>query len=130
MRTSRLATLVIVTGLMTTMHLTSCSSNSSPPTDSGLTGLVTIGPTSPVEREGVADDTPYSATLVIKDVSGDRVATVTSGTDGRFAVDLPPGTYLLEPQSPGVLPFAQPQEVIVEPHRFTEIIVPYDSGIR
>ncbi len=100
------------------------------PTDSGIAGLVTIGPVSPVEQPGVTNEAPYQATIVVRNADGDAVATVESGKDGRFTVNLAPGAYVLEPQSPGSLPFAEPQEVTVEPHRFTEVTVPYDSGIR
>lgn len=100
------------------------------PTDSGINGLVTIGPISPVEQPGVPNDAPYQATIVVKNDDGDAVATVESDADGRFTVNLDAGIYVLEPQSSGQLPFAQPQEVTVEPHRYTEVTVPYDSGIR
>jgi hypothetical protein len=73
---------------------------------------------------------PYSATLVVKDSRGAKVAEVRSGTDGRFALHVEPGTYVLEPQSPGALPYAPPQEVVVQAHRFTSVTVQYDSGIR
>jgi hypothetical protein len=107
--------------------LASCGAT---PTGSGINGLVTIGPVSPVERPGVSNDAPYQATIVVRNADGDSVATVRSGADGRFSVNLAPGTYMLEPQSPGMLPVAQPQEVTVAPHRYTEVTVSYDSGIR
>ncbi len=107
--------------------LASCGAT---PTDGGINGLVTIGPISPVERPGVTNEAPYQATIVVKNTDGHAVATVKSGVDGRFSLNLAPGTYVLEPQSPGVLPVAQPQEVTVEPHRYTEVTVSYDSGIR
>jgi hypothetical protein len=107
--------------------LASCGAT---PTDSGINGLVTIGPVSPVERPGVPNDAPYQATLVVKDADGHAVASVQSGDDGRFSVNLAPGVYVLEPQSSGQLPFAESQQVTVEPHRHTEVSVSYDSGIR
>ena len=100
------------------------------PSDSGIRGLVTIGPTAPVQRQGESGVAPYSARIVIKRATGATVAEVTSGVDGRFSLNLAPGTYALEPQSAAVLPFARPQQVTVEPHRFTDVSVQYDSGIR
>ncbi len=126
MRDRTLAALALA-ALTLAALLVSCAAA---PDDSGIAGLVTIGPTSPVQHEGETGEAPYSATLLIKDGSGGTVATVNSDDDGRFAVDLAPGVYLLEPQSPGVLPYAPPQEVAVEAHRYTQVKVHYDSGIR
>ncbi|MBU2601095.1 MAG: hypothetical protein KKA32_02860, partial [Actinobacteria bacterium] len=55
-----LAFMVILAG---TLLLVSCAPV---PTDSGITGLVTIGPISPVQREGEPADAPFSARIVIK----------------------------------------------------------------
>lgn len=99
------------------------------PTDSGVRGIVTIGPTSPVQRQGESGEAPYSARLLFRSSAGGTTS-VTSGRDGRFVVDLAPGTYSLEPQSPGPLPIAQPQTVVVVAHHFTDVTVRYDSGIR
>jgi hypothetical protein len=107
--------------------LASCGAT---PTDSGINGLVTIGPISPVEQVGVPNDAPYQATIVVNTADGDAVTTVKSGADGLFTVNLAPGAYVLEPQSSGLLPFAQPQEVTVQPHLYAEVTVSYDSGIR
>ena len=38
------------------------------------------------------------AELVIIDDEGLQVATATTGADGRFRLDLPPGSYRLQPQ--------------------------------
>jgi hypothetical protein len=111
----------------TAFFFASCTAK---PADSGITGLVTLGPTAPVRQVGEPSDRPYSATLIIKDKDGHTVATVTSDAGGRFSVDLPGGTYELQPQSPGVLPFAPPQEVIASLHEYSQVTVAYDSGIR
>lgn len=119
--------LVIGSILVAVLAVASCTSA---PADSGIKGLVTIGPTSPVQQQGESGVAPYSATIVVKDVSGGAVAEVASGADGRFSVNLAPGRYVLESKSTGTLPLLKPQEVSVEPHRFTEVTVQYDSGIR
>jgi hypothetical protein len=100
------------------------------PSDSGIKGLVTIGPVSPVQQQGESGVALYAARIIVRRASGGKVAEIESGADGRFSVNLVPGRYVLEPQSTGALPFAGPQEVTVEPHRFTEVTVQYDSGIR
>jgi len=109
------------------LALASCAAA---PSDSGITGLVTIGPISPVEEPGVVNERPYSATIVVRTESGRKVAEVTSAEDGRFSVNLTPGDYVLEPQSGTTPPYAGPQTITVEAHRFTDVLVSYDSGIR
>ncbi|MEX1254548.1 MAG: carboxypeptidase-like regulatory domain-containing protein [Dehalococcoidia bacterium] len=101
--------------------------------DSGIEGTVTIGPMCPVvSQDRPCPDEPYEATIVIEDESGDEVTTAESGQDGRFRVSLAPGTYTLAPQSPdaGALPFASEQQVEVAEGAYTEVSIPYDSGIR
>jgi predicted small lipoprotein YifL len=102
--------------------------------DSGIRGLVTLGPTCPVQTENDPQpcSTTYAATLEIHDQATDElVTTVTSGADGRFEVRLGPGTYRIVPQVAEVLPIAGPVEnVVVAAGRFTEVQVDFDSGIR
>jgi hypothetical protein len=104
------------------------------PPDSGIRGLVTLGPTCPVQVEGDPQpcSTTYAATLEIHDQASDKlITTVTSGADGRFEVRLAPGTYRIVPQVAEVLPIASPLEnVVVAAGRFTEVQVDFDSGIR
>ena len=104
-----------------------------PTAASGIAGLVLIGPTCPVVRpDDPCPDRPFSADLVVRNAQGTAVCTTSSGEDGRFQVGLPPGGYELDPQSgqPGGLPYAAPQPVTVEPGRYTEVTVTFDSGIR
>jgi hypothetical protein len=102
--------------------------------DSGIRGLVTLGPTCPVQVEGDPQpcSTTYAATLEIHDQANDRmITTITSGADGRFEVRLAPGTYRIVPQVAEVLPIAAPVEgIVVAAGRFTEVQVDFDSGIR
>jgi len=119
--------LAIFTVLMALL-LVGCSAEA--PTDSGIRGEVRIGPVSPVETVGTPATKPYAATLVVRSVDEGRDVTVTSGADGRFSVDLAAGTYVIEPVQGNPLPTAQPITVEVEPHRFTAVVIDYDSGIR
>jgi hypothetical protein len=104
------------------------------PPDSGIRGLVTLGPTCPVQVEGDPQpcSTTYAATLEIHDQASDRlITTVSSGADGRFEVRLAPGTYRIVPQVAEVLPIASPlEDIVVTAGRFTEVQVDFDSGIR
>jgi hypothetical protein len=86
----------------------------------------------PVVQEGVpCPDAPYEASILLRDATGKVVATVRSGEDGRFRVNLAPGEYVLEPvQGEGGLPYAGPVTVEVREHEFTSVTISYDSGIR
>ena len=117
-----------------TVCLAACGpSTASAPPNTGIRGIVTLGPTCPVEQVGEPPCvTPYAATLVITSADDDSVvARVSSGPDGAFTLDLPPGDYVIVPEPGGdPFPLGQPVEVTVEAGAYTEIEVAYDSGIR
>ena len=102
----------------------------------GIVGLATSGPTCPVVRdppEPGCDDRPVSGALIlIRDAGGGVVARVESGADGRFAIELAPGVYRLEPQPvEGLLGTAAALDVRVEAGQpAPEIVLAYDTGIR
>jgi hypothetical protein len=107
-----------------------------PPPPSGIKGMVLLGPTCPVEQSPGDNNpvpclTPYVATMAVLDNEGVKVATITSGADGKFQVNLPPGDYVVTPESgTDTYPIAQPQSVTVATGVYTEIQVNYDTGIR
>jgi hypothetical protein len=107
-----------------------------PPPPSGIKGTVLLGPTCPVEASPTDTNpvpclTPYAATMAVLDNEGVKVATITSGGDGKFQIDLPPGDYVVTPESgTDTYPIAQPQSVTVATGVYTEIQVNYDTGIR
>jgi len=101
--------------------------------DSGIRGTVLLGPTCPVETVGSpCPDRPLADVEIHVLQGGDVVATVRSDGDGRFAVALDPGQYLVqavvEPGGPGMS--AKPVDVTVTSGAFTDVNVPVDSGIR
>jgi hypothetical protein len=103
---------------------------------SGIRGTVLLGPTCPVESSPGANDpvpcvTSYAATLVVLDDEGVKVATINTGDDGKFQVDLAPGDYVVTPENgTDTYPIAQPQSVTVATGLYTDIEVNYDTGIR
>lgn len=111
-----------------------CSGPEPAPAQSGIKGLVTIGPTCPESRDAEeCERAPYEAKLVIKDLeTGEEAARVQSGEDGAFSVELAPGEYVVEPAKRNTLvpPYADPQTVIVREGAFTSIEIVYDSGVR
>lgn len=106
------------------------------PQASGIRGLVTLSPTCPVQASPGANDpepcvTPYAATLVVLDGENVVVTRITSGGDGQFAVDLPPGDYVVAPETGAdSYPIAQPQSVTVVGGQYAELEINYDTGIR
>ena len=100
--------------------------------NSGLEGLVTVGPQCPVVREGEScPDLPYAAMLELRQ-AGKLMVRFQSDAQGKFRVAVRPGSYSLEPKSPvgQFLPAAGPQTVTVLEGKFSSIAVMYDSGIR
>jgi hypothetical protein len=103
------------------------------PVDSGVRGIVLLGPSCPVEQANEpCPEKPYEADIRVVDAdSGEVVATTSSGKDGRFVVRLAPGRYVLEGVSPGeAFPFAKPVDITVRPDTFTSATVAFDTGIR
>ena len=105
------------------------------PDATGVRGMVTAGPTCPVEREppdpGCAERPVAGAVLVFTDPGGLEVARVTSAADGTFTVELPPGAYHVSAEPvDGLMGTPGPIDVQVEAGQQTELQVSYDTGIR
>ncbi|HWH23797.1 MAG TPA: carboxypeptidase-like regulatory domain-containing protein [Candidatus Limnocylindria bacterium] len=104
---------------------------STPVPPSGISGKVVLGPTCPVEVEGEPPCvTPYAALLLVLDTAGNVAGRATSADDGTFRLDLPPGDYVVTPQSGDPFPVAQPINVTVVAGEYTELEINYDTGIR
>ena len=97
---------------------------------SGIEGQVSIGPVRPIERKGVANQRPYEARITVLNATGREIASVNSNPEGKFRIALPPGTYVLRPEQPGLYPRASAQQVKVSRDRITQVDITYDSGIR
>ena len=123
-----------------TSVVTPTATPSPPPSGaSGIEGRVLVGPTCPVERaDSPCPDRPVSVALAIYSAAAanNPVATVTSDADGRFHVELPPGTYTVQrapcdatsPQC--AFPRITPVDVTVQLAAFTQVTVQGDTGIR
>jgi hypothetical protein len=109
------------------LGLAACGGQSAqtPSGDSGIRGQVLRGPLCPVvTQDDPCPDEPYATDVRVLAASGTLVATVRSGTDGRFVVRLEPGHYVLMTEQ------GSPLDVIVDPHSFAHAVVEYDTGIR
>lgn len=101
--------------------------------DSGIKGIVTIGPVCPVEQippDPNCADKPHAAKLVAIDRISAKQTKFESSEDGKFSLDLPPGDYSIRNTNTNPLPRMENYEVSVYAHKYTEIKIQLDSGIR
>ncbi len=102
--------------------------------ESGIEGQAVISPSHPgPQRQGESATAPYKTTLIVWRADGDQeVARVETGSDGRFRVALPPGTYRVAPptQKGRFLPRAGEETVTVKPGMFVQVTINFDSGMR
>lgn len=106
------------------------SATPEPAGDTGIDGMVTLGPMCPVERpESPCPDKPYAARMTIWR-GGTKVAETRSSDDGRFRVVLPAGTYRIVGETEGTFPRGSEVEVTVVAGQMTPVQIQYDTGIR
>jgi hypothetical protein len=118
---------------LVSLSLAACGLRPWAPANTGVEGVMTIGPTCPVQRiDQPCPDRPFAGEVSVRDGSDSEVADVHADATGHFRVDLAPGTYQLVPVSPhpGVPPFGKPQSVAVVAGAYTHVTLQYDSGIR
>jgi hypothetical protein len=103
--------------------------------DSGIRGIVKIGPLCPVEIQGspsACPDQPVNGFVTASDDTGE-VARVRTDVIGRFEMPLDPGTYTvvaeLDVDDAGP-PTPIPQTVVVRQGSFTEVDLQVDTGMR
>ncbi len=101
---------------------------------SGIQGQVRIGPTCPgpvrAEVSTQCADKPYQATFTVLNQSKQPVTQFQTDEQGHFQIALPPGTYILQPETSNVLPRVAAQTVTVMKGKFTDLQITFDSGIR
>ncbi|MFG1950311.1 hypothetical protein [Micromonospora sp. NPDC048830] len=70
--------------------------------------------------------------MALRAGSDHQVAVAEAGEDGRFTLGLAPGGYELrgENTTGRPVPRATPVSVVVQPGRYAEIEIQFDSGIR
>jgi hypothetical protein len=127
--TRRLAVLLAVAG---TAAMAACAGGSANPTAlrSGLVGVVTRGPITPVCQVGKPCSEPASATLIFERGGRERART-RSDAQGRYRVTLAPGTYSVRmPGKIGIGRGLEPRTVKVPRGRYARVNFSIDTGIR
>ena len=101
---------------------------------SGVAGKVLIGPQCPVEQAGSpCPDKPVAAEVQVFSAGSDELVTSSdSGENGRFRIDLEPGSYELLPvvSESGGFPSGTRMHVTVEAGERRRVTLSLDSGIR
>jgi hypothetical protein len=100
---------------------------------SGIRFTVTRGPTCPgPARPGQVCTAPYEGTFVVVRHNGTEATRFTTGKDGRFTVDLPPGDYTitLNLDTPSPFPRGESVNVIVTADAYADVSMGLDTGIR
>ncbi|HSV37386.1 MAG TPA: carboxypeptidase-like regulatory domain-containing protein [Nocardioidaceae bacterium] len=104
--------------------------------DSGVEGVVHLGPQCPVEVAGQpCDDQPAGGVAVTVSLqvagemygAGDPVAQTTTDALGRFRIAVPPGDYVVTAEAGMYCEFMDAHVVADE---YVEVDVPCDTGIR
>lgn len=100
---------------------------------SGIDGMIVLGPTcSGTPAPGDPCMMPYEATVFVLSEEGNLVTQFRSGTDGKFVINIPAGTYILDPQQPpGNSPYTVNKQTVTVPQgRYAEVSIIYDTGIQ
>jgi hypothetical protein len=101
--------------------------------ESGIEGQAIISPARPGPiRQGESGSAPYKTTLAIRSITDNtEVKRLETGSDGRFRVVVPPGTYRIGPVArAGRFPRGEEQTVTVVQGKFAHVTIEFDSGMR
>ena len=121
-----------LTPLVFALLLVACGGGGAAERGTGVEGIVSVGPQCPVETP----DSPCPYLPFVGEVqataSNGTVSTVTTDAEGRFTMDLIPGSYTLVAVTAGDggPPTPIPQTVVVERGSYTQVTLQVDSGIR
>jgi len=104
-----------------------------PPADTGVEGVVTIGPMCPVVQVGQpCPDKPYAAKLTVVNPSGKVITRASVDANGRYRIPLEAGDYLLQAEATdgGPFPATAGYPFTVSQGSWTRLDLTMDSGIR
>lgn len=121
-----------LTPLVFALLLVACGGGGGAEPGTGIEGIVSVGPQCPVETlDSPCPDLPFVGDVQATASDG-SVTTVTTDAQGRFAMDLAPGSYTLVAVTAGDggPPTPIPQTVVVEQGSYKQVTLEVDSGIR
>ncbi len=93
-------------------------------------GIVTAGPTCPVEQSGANCTRPVEATIDARSAAGSTVGWTRSDASGRYLIRLSPGDYTLFVVTDSRWPRCPEKPVTVRFDRGTRADIACDTGIR
>ncbi len=122
----------------------SATTTAQPNGASAIEGILLAGPTCPVQRiDDPCPDRPLTTTIWVYEGTSERPVAlgpgqpliVMTGEDGRFRLQLEPGTYTLRGPCGGTMvcpsfPLIMPQTVTVSAGAFSTVTLHADTGIR
>ncbi|MDO8564378.1 MAG: hypothetical protein Q7R88_00075 [bacterium] len=117
----------------TTTAATTNSGGNSAGVQSGVRGVVLLGPQCPVVREGEeCKDLPFQTTISIFRAVDKTLplAIVFSSASGTFEASLPPGRYAFLPKGGNVFPACRESIITVATSSYTLANLSCDTGIR
>ncbi len=111
---------------------TTTATSEAPPTEgTGAYGLVSAGPTCPVQR---VDETcparPVDAEIEAQGADGKTKATTHTDSTGRYTLRLEPGHYTLVAVTGNVFPRCPPVALVVTADAPAQVDISCDTGIR
>lgn len=113
-----------------TTGTTSAPAPSTPSFGTGVYGYVTAGPTCPVEREDQpCPPHPVATVVQARTASGVTVGSTETDSDGRYALDLAPGSYSLAVAGP-TWPRCPTTPITVRAGSLVRVDISCDTGIR
>jgi hypothetical protein len=121
-----------LTSLVFALLLAACGGGGGVEPGTGVEGIVSVGPQCPVETpDSPCPDLPFVGDVQATASDG-SVTTVTTDAQGRFTMDLVPGSYTLVAvtDGDGGPPTPITHTVVVEQGSYAQVTLEVDSGIR
>ena len=119
-----------------TLHFVVASATSKPinTPSSGIVGSATLGPTCPVMRnppDPQCADKPYQGNFILTSSNTAGIAkTFSTGLDGKFTVQVPPGKYTIQSASSSPYPRCSSGSIQVVAGAYASTSISCDTGIR